>query len=66
MTMTVNVRPLTEGERSIPERLRPQHPPIFPEGNPTPEEIELARELLAALDSESQRWYGNCAIFADE
>lgn len=52
----VNIRPLPAAYRAIPERLRPQHPPIF-DDNPTPEDIELARALWEELDPESQRWY---------
>ncbi len=39
------------------------HPPIF-DGDPTPEDIELARALFAELDPESQEWYGRAGVFA--
>ena len=54
--MTVNIRPMPVAYRSIPEKWRPQHPPIF-DGDPTPDDLDLARELWLALDEESQRWY---------
>jgi hypothetical protein len=58
----VTIKPLPAAYREIPERLRPRHPPIF-DGEPTPEDIELARALFAELDAESQKWYGGCGIF---
>lgn len=60
---TVTVRPLTEAERKISPLYRPRHPPIFPQGNPTPAERELARELFKLLDAESRRWYGTASVF---
>lgn len=54
---TVQILPLPDRYRSIPARLRPGHPPIFADGEPTPEDIALARALIDALDPESQAWY---------
>lgn len=61
--MTVHIEPLSPGLRAIPARWRPQVPPIFPDGPPTPADVELARELYLLLDAESRRWYGRCRIF---
>lgn len=55
---TVDVNPLPEWARKLPQRLRPGHPPIFPDGDPTSEDVELALALFHELDAESQRWYG--------
>jgi hypothetical protein len=52
----VTIKPMPAAYREIPERLRPGHPPIF-DGDPTPEDVELAQALFAELDAESQRWY---------
>jgi hypothetical protein len=52
----VNIRPMPRKYRKIPARWRPQHPPIF-DGDPTPEDRELARALFDELDPESQAWY---------
>lgn len=56
-TNRVNIEPMSAGIRSIPKRLRPWHPPIFPDGDPTKEDIELARALFEELDEESRNWY---------
>lgn len=63
---TINIKPMPESYRTISKKYRPIHPPIFTEpgpGGPTPEEIELARELFKLLDQESQDWYGRNGIF---
>lgn len=62
MTERVQIHPLPLWARSISERLRPGHPPIFTEGNPTADDRALAAALIAELDEESQRWYGNGVI----
>ncbi len=54
---TVNVSPMPRSYLEIPKHLRPGIPPIFPDGEPTPADIALARELFAALDPESQELY---------
>lgn len=59
----VNVVPLSLSVRAIPRRYRPQPPPIF-DCEPTEADVELARELFAELDPESQRWYSGFAIFS--
>jgi hypothetical protein len=62
---TVVVVPLPAWCRKVPARLWPGHPPIFSDGEPSEEDRLLARELIAALDAESQRWYerrGNPAL----
>jgi hypothetical protein len=59
--MTVTIRPMPESYRKITKKFRPQHPPVFTncEGTgPSPEDIELARELFKLLDAESRNWYG--------
>lgn len=53
----VLIFPLPAWARTKPRRAWPQHPPIFPEGNPTREDCALALELIAALDPLSQSWY---------
>ena len=59
---TVSVLPMPASFRDIPRRLRPGHPPIFPDGNePTPADVALALDLFAALDVESFEWYGGTA-----
>jgi hypothetical protein len=60
---TVSIRPLPMGYREILPRFRPQHPPIF-DGEPTAEDVALARELFEALDLESQQWYGGSEFLA--
>lgn len=54
---TVVIVPLPAWCRAVPARLWPGHPPIFPEGEPSEEDQALARDLIAALDLDSQRWY---------
>ena len=55
--MTVSIEPMPLAWRAIPRRWWPRHPPPFPDGPPTAEELELARELYLALDEVSQAWY---------
>ena len=63
---TVNVRPMPEGYHKISMRLRPGIPPIFPDGLPTPADLELAKDLFRALDDESKAWYRrNSSLFSD-
>lgn len=54
---TVNIVPMPLYCRKIKPIYRQMPPPLFPEGNPTSEDIELARELFMALDEESKVWY---------
>ena len=64
----VSVKPMPESYRSISKKYRPGHPPIFTDcgpAGPTPEEIEMARELFALLDDESKDWYGRNGVFKD-
>lgn len=62
--MIVNIAPLPLAYRSISNRFRPKHPPIFQgDGEPTDADIELARELFLELDPESQEWYRGCGAF---
>ena len=53
----VQITPMPAGIRNIPKKWRPQHPPIFPYGAPSNQDIALARELIRELDEESQNWY---------
>lgn len=62
---TVNVHPIPSDYHKISQRFRPMPAPIFSDGDPTPADIELARELFLALDLESQRRYRGWRIFAD-
>ena len=57
----VNVRPMPPWARKT--RFKPLPPPIF-DGDSTPADVALARELFLALDRESQAWFRPCAIFA--
>lgn len=63
---TVNIQPMPMSYREL-KRFRPMPPPIFPDGPPTDDDIELARELFQALDPESQEWYrrGGSRVFDD-
>lgn len=54
--MNVDVRPLSPWMRRT--RFRPLPPPVFPRGEPTLDEVELALALYRELDDESRRWYG--------
>ncbi len=56
----VNVRPLPTWARKT--KYKPLPPPIF-DGDPTPADRALARELFLALDRESQAWYARCSTF---
>lgn len=56
----VEIIPMPQKRREISSKYRPIPPPIFPDGEPTDEDRELARELFKALDSESQEWYRRC------
>lgn len=61
----VQIAPMPAGIRNIPKKWRPLHPPIFPDGEPTAEEIELARALFKELDEESQNWYARLSTNFD-
>jgi hypothetical protein len=59
----VVVIPLPPKYRALKD-FRPGHPPIFPfAGEPTAEEIALARALYSKLDPESKAWYRGCRTF---
>jgi hypothetical protein len=64
----INIKPMPESYRKISKKFRPMRPPISifencgPDG-PTPEDIELARELFKLLDEDSKDWYGRHGIF---
>lgn len=53
---TVQVSPLPAWARRT--RYRPAPPPIFPDGDPTRDDRELALALFAELDADSAEWYG--------
>ena len=61
--MSVHIIPIPSAYLKITRLYRPGHPPIF-DGDPTPEDIALARALFLELDSESQDWYGRRGVFA--
>lgn len=61
--MKIDVRPLPEFYRKFPKIYWPCPPPVFSHEEPTPAEIELARELFMLLDDESKEWYGRCRVF---
>ncbi len=52
---TVDIQPMPEWARNT--RFRPHHPPIFTDGDPTPDDRILALELWRLLDPQSKRWY---------
>lgn len=58
----VNVYPIPDAYRGL--RFQPMPQPIF-DGDPSPDDIELARSLFLALDPESQRWYRGFPTFVD-
>lgn len=62
---TVNVRTLPDAYLKITPLYRPRPGPIFLNGDPTPEDVELARELFMALDTESKHWYRGYDCFVD-
>lgn len=60
--MTVTITPLPAWARKT--RYKPAPEPIFPDGAPTPDEIELAIALVGELDAESLAWYGGPSFVA--
>jgi hypothetical protein len=54
--MTVTIVPLAAWMRKT--RFRPLPAPIFPDGEPSPDDVELALALFQELDPESKLWYG--------
>jgi hypothetical protein len=52
----VEIKPMPRRYLEISPRFRPSPPPVF-DGDPTPDDRLLARELFRALDPESQEWY---------
>lgn len=62
---TVTIRPIPAGFLKFSRRVWPGHPPIFTDGEPTEADRELARELFAALDPDSQAWYAGAAWLAE-
>ena len=54
--MTATITMLPSWARKT--RFKPLPPPVFPDGDPTPDDIELALALFAELDADSQAWYG--------
>lgn len=58
--MAVDIQPMPAWARKIKFHTGP--PPVFPGGNPTPEDVELALALFQELDPASQRWYGGPAF----
>ena len=64
--MSVDIKPLPNGFRSVPPRLWCLHPPIFG-GAPTREDVEVAIALLeelARVDQLSFQWYGGTFTIA--
>lgn len=57
MNVAVSITPLPAWARKLDPRLRPMHPPIFPDGEPDRAGLELALDLIEALDADSQRHY---------
>ncbi len=59
----VVIKPLPEAFRKISAKYRPSPPPVFPgPGEPTREDVALARELFLLLDPESREWYGGAGF----
>jgi hypothetical protein len=64
----VQVKPLPNGFRAVPRRLWCNHPPLFPAGAPTKEDLQVAVALLeelADVDPQSFDWYGGEKTLAD-
>ena len=59
----VAVMPMPDKYKAFSTRLRPGHPPVFPQRPPTGKEKKLARELFKLLDDDSQHWYGRDGVF---
>jgi hypothetical protein len=57
---SVEITPLPAWARRT--KYRQGHPPVFPGGDPTPADRELALALFAELDADSQEWYGGDAF----
>lgn len=60
--MNVNITLMPAWARQM--KYKPLHPPIFPDGDPTQDELELALALFAELDDESKTWYGGARFEA--
>jgi hypothetical protein len=53
----VQIEPVPLAYLKFSRRWWPTHPPVFPDGPPTSDDIAEARALYEALDPESQWWY---------
>mgnify|MGYP003423323568 FL=1 len=60
MSNRVQIVPIPEwyASRGI-TRFLPMPPPIFPDGDPTADDVRLALELIESLDDQSRAWYGS-------
>lgn len=56
----IDLKPMPRSYLDIKPLFRPSHPPVFPDGRPTADDIEEAKALYKALDSESRGWYRCC------
>ena len=64
---TVYLEPLNDSLRAIPAHWRPSSPPLFVDGAPTRDDVEIAVALLkdlAVSDRESYLWHGSDALLA--
>lgn len=57
---TVQITPLPTWARKT--RFKPLPVPVFPDGDPTQDDRELALALFDELDADSQQWYGGTAF----
>lgn len=57
---TVHISPLPAW--STKTKYKPLPQPVFPAGDPTPDDRALALALFAELDDDSQAWYGGAAF----
>ena len=61
MSKRVRITPMPNWMRKLPSRYWTVTPPTFPHGEPTEEDLRLARELYEALDPLSKRWHWSLA-----
>lgn len=58
--MAVDIQPMPAWARKT--KYAPLPPPVFTDGEPTCEDVELALALFHELDQDSRRWYGGDAF----
>lgn len=61
--MKVVIETLPKFYHKINPRFWPGFPPIFPDGDPTEADRDLARKLFLLLDEKSKTWYRKNKLF---